>query len=473
MPPCDETAAAKAGSEGTGRTGTLVATVMGSSLAFVVGSIVNVALPAMQREFGVDAAGAQWIVNAYLLPLGALVLLGGALGDHYGRRKAFLVGLIVFLLGCLGCALAPAFWALLVARAVQGVGAALVAPTSLAIIAAAFSGAERGRAVGTWAAAGAAAGALAPVAGGWAVDNLSWRWAFGAVVPLAALTLLVAARTVPESMAEEGERTPLDWLGAGLAVLSLLLLIWALIAGPGRGWIAPAVLAALVGGTALLAAFLWTEHRKGRRAMMPLAVFARPTFSGISLLTLCLYMALGGLLVVLPYMLIQSFGYSATAAGAAILPFPLVMGLLSRFVGGTLAERVGTRPILTVGSLLVAGGFALLAFVSPERPDYWTEILPGLVVLALGMAASVAPLTSAVLASAGERYSGVASGINNAISRVAGLIATALLGFALAEEGQALVGAFAAAAWGGAALAVASAASALLLVRSEAVEANH
>ena len=465
LPPCHETASASEQEERTGSTGVLVATVMGSSLAFVVGSIVNVALPAMQRAFALDAAGAQWIVNAYLLPLGALVLLGGALGDHYGRRRAFVGGLGVFLVGCLGCALAPSFATLLAARAVQGVGAALVAPTSLAIISAAFSGKARGRAVGTWAAAGAAAGALAPVAGGWIVDTLNWRWAFGAVVPLAALTLIVALRTVEEGTADEGGHAPLDWLGAGLAVGSLLALIWALIAAPERGWTAPPVLVALIGGGMLLASFLLTEHRKQMGAMMPLALFARPTFSGISLLTLCLYMALGGLLVVLPFMLIQSFGYSATQAGAAILPFPLVMGLLSRFVGGTLADRVGTRAVLTVGSLLVAGGFVLLSFVSPDAPDYWTGILPGLVVVALGMAASVAPLTSAVLASAGDRYSGVASGINNAVSRIAGLIATALLGFALARKGEALVAAFSAAAWGGAVLALGSAAAALLLVR--------
>ena len=323
--PCDETAGRvdrRSDAGGSRQSATLVATVMASSLAYVVGAIINVALPAMQEEFGVGASSAQWIVNVYLLPLGAFVLLGGALGDHYGRRRAFLWGLAVFLAGSLSCALAPSFRLLLVARAVQGIGGALVAPISLAIIAASFSGAARGKAVGTWAAAGAIAGAFAPVAGGWIVDQASWRWAFGAIVPL-------AGRVVPESYAEEGGDAPLDWLGAGLMVSCLLALIWTVIAARERAWSDPAMLASGIGGIALLGAFLVTEHRKSKRAMVPLAIFARPTFSGITLVTLCLYMAMGGLLVVLPYMLIQSLGWSATAAGAAILPFPVIMGLLS------------------------------------------------------------------------------------------------------------------------------------------------
>ena len=438
LPPCDETSRPDASETAGGtaaptaeplhETGTIVATVLGSSLAFVVGSIINVALPSMQRDLGTDAAGAQWIVNAYLLPLGALVLIGGALGDHYGRKRLFQTGLIVFTIGCLGCALSPSLPALLAARAVQGVGAALLAPNSLAIIAASFTGERRGKAVGTWAAAGAIAGAVAPVLGGWIVDAANWHWAFLVVVPPAAAAYLVARRSVAESVEDPDDAAPLDWTGAATITLALATLVWALIALPGRGIGDAGVLGALAAGTALAAAFGRVEHARGERAMMPLALFATPAFTGISLLTLLLYAALGGLLVLLPYMLIESFGFGATEAGAALLPMPLIIGTLSRAAGG-LAGRIGTRPMLVAGPLVVAAGFALLSGVPSEGFDYWTDVLPGLVTLSLGMATSVAPLTTAVMDSVPDDKVGVASGVNNAISRVAGLVATALLGF--------------------------------------------
>ncbi|GFE64677.1 MFS transporter [Litoreibacter roseus] len=451
--------------------GTLIATVAGSSLAFVVGSIINVALPVMQDEFGTGATGAQWIVNAYLLPLGALVLIFGAAGDHYGRKRVFQMGLVIFAAACLLCAVAWNFPVLLIGRALEGVGAAMIAPTSLAIIADGFSGKERGRAVGTWAAAGAAAGALAPLLGGIIVDVAGWRWAFVAVVPVAIFAYLVARRSVRESRASVGDRAPLDWLGAGLIGAGLLALIWALIALPGRGP-TPTVIGASVAGLVLVGAFLYVEHRKGDAAMTPLALFGSSTFSGLSLLTLFLYMALGGLLVLLPYVLIRDLGYGATAAGAAILPFPLILGLLSRMVGGTLAERLGTRLILTMGSVLVGCGFLFFTLIPANDISYWRDIFPALVLLALGMAASVAPLTSAVLASAGDRYSGVASGINNAISRIAGLVATAFLGLVLIGSSDNLTAGLAAAAWAGAGLAAASALSAWILVDTDTVESD-
>ncbi|MEL7059722.1 MAG: DHA2 family efflux MFS transporter permease subunit [Acidobacteriota bacterium] len=469
QPPCDETVGiADSGGDCRHRTGTLVATVLGSSLAFVVGSIINVALPAMQSSLEADASGAQWIVNAYLLPLGALVLIGGALGDHYGRKRIFLSGVAIFTLGCLGCAVAPSLGALLTARIVQGLGAALIAPNSLAILADSFSGEARGRAIGTWAAAGAVAGAVAPVLGGWLVDVASWRWAFLVVVPPALAAFVVGQRAISESREPADEAAPLDWSGAAAITLALGASIWGLIAFPERGLTDPAVLASLALGGVAGAVFLAVEHAKAEDAMMPLGLFATSSFTGISLLTLFLYAALGGVLLLLPYVLITGYGFDATRAGAAILPFPLVMGLLSRSAGG-LAQRVGVRRILTLGPLTVAVGFALFALrATPDGFSYWTDIFPGLLTVALGMAASVAPLTTAVMNSVSDDHVGVASGVNNAISRVAGLIATAFLGLVLidgARGAEALIGGFRGAALVGSVLAALAAASAAALIR--------
>lgn len=466
-PPCLEGQhAASTGPDCPSDTGTLIATVLASSLAFVVGSIVNVALPMMQRDFALDAAGVQWIVNAYLLPLGALVLVGGALGDHYGRKRLFNIGLAVFALACLGCALAPNFPMLLTMRFLQGIGAAMLAPNSLAIIANAFTGDRRGKAIGTWAAAGAIAGAIAPLAGGFIVDTLSWRWAFGVVMPPALIAWFVARSAIAESREAEEDLKPLDFTGAILVSLGLAAAVYALIAWPQAS--ADSGVVAITGacGVSVLAAFLWTEHRKGSAAMMPLGVFGSRSFSGISILTFLLYGALGGLLVVLPYMLIETFDYSATQAGAAMLPFPLIMGTLSRRFAG-LAQQIGIRTTLTLGPMLVSAGFMLFAALADPEMTYWTGILPGLMVMALGMALTVAPLTTAVMNAVADRYAGVASGINNAISRVAGLIATALLGPVLA--GAAIVAGFATASWVAAALAAAGGAIAFLTVRDEAV----
>ncbi|MBV7265168.1 DHA2 family efflux MFS transporter permease subunit [Erythrobacter ani] len=452
--------------------GTLVATVLGSSLAFVVGSIINVALPSMQADFGTDAAGVQWIVNAYLLPLSALVLVGGSLGDHYGRKRLFMLGLAIFTVATVACALAPNLETLLGLRFAQGIGAALLAPNSLAIIADGFSGEKRGKAVGTWAAAGAIAGAAAPVIGGFVIDNLDWRWAFAIVIPPAAAAWMVGQRSICESRESEEDRVPLDLTGAILATSALGALVFALISLPERGWADLGVVSSTIAGLALGTAFLAVEIRKGRGAMMPLGIFGSASFSGISILTLMLYAALGGLMVLLPYMLIESLGYSATAAGAALLPFPLIMGILSRTMGG-LATRIGIRTTLTIGPLLVAFGFALFAFSANADLDYWTDILPGLIAIAIGMALCVAPLTTAVMNAVENRYVGVASGVNNAISRIAGLIATALLGFVLIGENGAdadLISGFESASWVGAVLAAASAAASFVMIRVESTE---
>ncbi|WP_417516944.1 MFS transporter [Minwuia sp.] len=465
-PPCDETPT------NTGETvpcrsrrGTLIATVLGSSLAFVVGSIVNVALPAMQRGLETDAAGAQWIINAYLLPVGALVLIGGALGDRYGRKRIFSLGLIIFALATAACAAAPDMTWLLTARATQGVGAALLAPNSLAILSATFSGEERGRAIGTWAASGAIAGAIAPVLGGWLVDIAGWRWAFIVVAPPAIGTLLLARWAMAESR-DTQDAAPLDWKGAGLITLSLSALVWGLIALPERSLTDPFVLLAGSGALGLMILFLIVEKRRGDAAMMPLDLFGTASFTGVSLLTLCLYAAMGGLLVLLPYTLIQSAGYSATAAGAAMLPIPILISLLSRTTGG-LAERIGPRIVLTIGPLIVAVGFLLLTRIGPGNTAYWPDIFPGLAAIAVGMAISVAPLTTTVMNSVDEDHAGVASGVNNAISRGAGLIATAMLGFVLLDgvASGGPVDRFWAAALAGAALAALSAVAAAILIR--------
>ncbi|WP_308916433.1 MFS transporter [Jannaschia sp. LMIT008] len=435
---------------------TLTATVIASSLVFVLGSIVNVALPQMQDGFDVNAAGAQWIVNAYLLPLGAFVLIGGALGDHYGRRRVFVWGLAVFAASCVVCAVAPTFETFLAGRVLERIGAALIAPTSLAILSDAFTGRARGAAIGTWAGAGAAAGAVAPVAGGVIVDAVGWRWCFVAVLPLVVLAMWLGATRLRESVAKGSERAPLDWAGAALAAGGLLAAIWALVALPERG-ATPATMLAAATGTVLLAGFLVVERAKHDHAMVPLTLFSDRGFTGLSLYTFFLYAALGGLLLLLPYVLIRDLGYDATAAGAAILPFPLLLGVLSRWTGGALTDRWGARSMLTAGAGGVTLGFVLFAVLAGGDGGYATTILPGLVALALGMSLAVAPLTGAVLNAAGDDRAGVASGVNNAISRVGGLVATALLGLVMLGAADDLIAGFATASWVGAALAALSA----------------
>lgn len=465
--PCDESRSITAGQEPcVSPTGTLVATVLGSSLAFVMGSIINVALPAMREDFGTDATGVQWMVNAYLLPLSALVLVGGSLGDHYGRKRCFMAGLAIFMIATLACALSPTLEVLFAARFLQGVGAALLAPNSLAIIADGFHGEERGKAVGTWAAAGAVAGAVAPLMGGLVIDVLDWRWAFAIVVPPGAVAWLVARQSVREWRVDAGERSGLDVAGAVLATLTLTLLTFALIGLPTRGLTDPQTLFLGCAFACSLALFLVVEHRKKASAMLPLGAFGSRAFVGISLLTLFLYAAIGGLMILLPYVLIEAAGYSATQAGAALLPFPLVIAALSRSLGG-LAARIGTATSLIIGSLAVAVGFGALGLSTSQKLDYWTQVLPPLIVIAIGMSFCVSPLTTAVMDAVEDRFMGVASGINNATSRIAGLVATALLGFVLVKESgssEVLLAGATTASFVGAALALASAACAWLMI---------
>jgi EmrB/QacA subfamily drug resistance transporter len=417
----------------------LVTCILASSLAFVDGSVVNVGLPAIGRSLRGGAADLQWIVNAYLLPLSALLLLGGALGDRFGRRGILIFGVVLFGLASAACAAAPGVRTLLAARALQGIGAALLLPNSLAILGNAFSGEARGRAVGTWSAASAAAAALGPVLGGWMIDTIGWRAIFLLNLPLAAGAIALAAFFVHERK-PDAQSARLDFPGALLASLALGALTWGLTVGSGRtGWSALA-LAAVAMGTVLLIAFLWVEHARGDAAMMPLALFASSDYAGLTILTGLLYGALGALLVLVPYLLIQEMGFSGTEAGAALVPFPVVLALSSRAMGGV-AGRIGSKLPLTIGPLVVAAGFLLLLRVG-EGSCYWSTILPAILVMSLGMAGAVAPLTTAVLTSVDARHMGSASGLNSAVARTGGLIATALLGGVFAARGAQLITAF-------------------------------
>ena len=439
-----------------GTTRILAATILGSSLAFIDGSVVNVALPAIQADLRADAAAMQWVVDAYLLLLGALVLLGGALGDRLGRVRVFMAGIVLFTAASLACGLAPGAASLIVARGVQGLGAALVVPGSLAIIGAAIPTDRRAAAIGTWSGAGALTTALGPVLGGWLVDAVSWRAVFLINLPLAAATLWLA-RGIPDSQGA-GAAGPLDWPGAMLAAAGLGLVTFGFIAAPGQGYGVP-VLGCLVGGTALLAAFAVAEARHPA-PMVPLGLFRSREFSGANGLTLLLYFALTGVLFFLPFMLIGAHGYSATAAGAALLPLSLLLGGLSRAVG-RLAGRVGARPLLVAGPVLAGLGFALLGLRAGDAA-YGTGVLPGMLALAAGMTLAVAPLTTAVMASAPDGQAGAASGINNAVARIAGLLAVSILGALATSAGDAVAGfrhvayAAAACALGAAAIAAAT-----------------
>lgn len=444
----------------------LTTCILASSLAFIDGSVVNVGLPAIGERLQGDAADLQWVVNAYLLPLSALLLLGGALGDRFGRRDILIAGTVLFAIGSALCGAAPSLLWLLAARVLQGSGAALLLPNSLAILGSAFSGEARGRAIGAWSAVSAIAAAIGPVIGGWLIDSVSWRAIFFINIPVA-LGAIVMALAYVRDPPRDTDGAPLDVLGAALATVALAALTWGLTAGSGSmGWSASA-LSAVAAGIVLSLLFVLVERKRGDKAMTPLAVFGSKSFVGLTVLTLLLYGALGGLLVMVPYVLIEGAHYSATAAGAALLPFPVVVALASPLMGG-IAGRIGSRIPLTVGPLVVGAGFLLLLLLAPSS-SYWTGELPAIFTISLGMAIAVAPLTTAVLSSVDARHTGSASGLNSAVSRAGGLVATALLGGVLAAQGAALYSAFHAAAVIGTAASVLAGVSAFLLVKNPAL----
>ncbi|WP_052195180.1 MFS transporter [Deinococcus radiopugnans] len=404
---------------------TLAATVVGSSMAFLDGTVVNVALASLQADLNATAAGVQWVVNAYALLLAALTLSGGALGDAYGRKKIYGLGVTIFALASLACGLAPSLPFLIAARAMQGVGAALLVPGSLAMIGAVFDPARRGRGVGLWSAASSVMTLLGPVAGGVLVDAGSWRWVFFINLPLA-VGVLWLLRRVPETQTP-GARP--DWPGSASITASLGGLAYAFTRAGEFGW-DTLTWVSLGVSAAGFAFFLWHEART-EKPMLPLGLFRNPVFAGTNLLTFLLYGALGAVGLYLPLYLIGTLGYSATAAGASLLPLSLLLAGLSGWFGA-LADRHGPRWFLTAGPVLAGVGFALLGLGREWGGGrYWTAILPGALLLGLGMALTVAPLSSAVMGSAGRERSGVASGVNNAVSRAAGLLAVAALGLLL------------------------------------------
>jgi EmrB/QacA subfamily drug resistance transporter len=402
----------------------LAATILGSSMAFIDGTAVTVALPAIQGSLGATAVDAQWMLAAYTLSLAALILVGGSLGDHLGRRRIFAAGVVLFALASVGGGLAPSPEQLIAARAVQGVGGALLVPNSLAIIGASFEEGRRGKAIGTWAGFTGVGMVLGPVLGGYLADYLSWRGVFFINVPLAIAVLVIAFRRVPESRNPGARR--LDLAGATLVAVGLGGVVFGLLESSKAGLGDPRVAGSLVLGGAALAAFVVVEARS-REPMVPLELFRSRDFAGANLFTLLFYFSLGGTLFFLPFDLIWVHGYSATAAGAAIVPAILLVSLLSRFAGD-LADRYGARPLLVVGAVTAAAGFALFAVPGVEGGSYWTTFFPASVVLGVGMAAQASAVTTVALGSVDAKRSGLASAINNAFSQTAALLAVAVLG---------------------------------------------
>lgn len=406
----------------------LAATILGSSITFIDGTVVNVALPILQEKLNASVAEIQWVVESYALMLSALILVGGVMGDKYGRKLIFSIGTAIFAVSSLWCGLVSGATGLIVARGVQGVGAALLVPGGLAIISAVFPKKERAKAIGTWSAFTAVAAGFGPVLGGWLIEFFSWRWIFFINLPIAAVVLLITWRHVPETRDEKAKKG-LDWTGAILATLGLGGLVYGLTASGAAGFRDPAVIGSLVLGVVALFSFVIVESRV-EDPMMPLWLFRSKTFTGANLLTLFLYTALSGVLFFLPFNLIRVQGYGPTAAGSALVPFVLIMFLFSRGAS-TLVDKFGSKLPLIVGPVLTGIGFSMFAIPGADSGNYWTAFFPAITVMSFGMTISVAPLTTTVMGAVEESHAGTASGVNNAVSRTAGLLAVAIFGFVM------------------------------------------
>jgi EmrB/QacA subfamily drug resistance transporter len=413
----------------------LAATILASSMTFIDATVVNVALPALQADLRATITDVQWVVEAYALFLGALILVGGSMGDQFGRKRVFLLGVIAFTAASILCGIATSPAMLIAGRALQGIGAAFLVPGSLAIISATFDEKDRGRAIGTWSGFSAITTAIGPVAGGWLVEHVSWRAAFFLNLPLAAIVLMLSLRFMNESR-DPSRTARIDWRGAVLAVAGLGGLVFGLLEWPPLGPGHPLVLGALILGTSSLVLLPLLESRV-ENPMLPVALFRRRTFTLANLLTLLLYAALSASFFLVPLNLIQVQHYTATAAGAALLPFPVIMFAVSRWSGGLVA-RTGSRLPLTVGPGIAAIGLALYARPGIGGP-YWTTFFPAVVVLGIGMAITVAPLTTTVMGAVEPEHSGVVSGVNNAVARVAGLLAIAVFSVVLARTFEARI----------------------------------
>jgi EmrB/QacA subfamily drug resistance transporter len=409
----------------------LLATILGSGIAFLDSTVVNVALPTIGEELDAGISSLQWVVNAYTLTLSGFLLLGGSLGDHYGRRKVFVIGLVWFAVASLLCGLAPTDEALIAARALQGIGGALLTPGSLAIIEASFRREDRGPAIGAWSGLGGVTAAIGPFVGGWLVQTGSWRLIFLINLPLAVLVVWVSLRHVPETR-DPGASGRLDWTGAALAAAGLAGVVYALTDGPALGWTSPRILLAGLAGVAALVAFVVWE-RRSRSPMLPLNIFASRQFTAANTVTFVVYGALGGSLFLMPIQLQRVVGYSPLASGVALIPITVVMLLLSARAG-RLAARIGPRLPMTLGPLLVAAGFTLFIRIGPGA-SYLADILPASLVYGFGLTLTVAPLTATVLAAAPAEHAGVASAVNNAVARTAGLLAVAVLPVAAGISG--------------------------------------
>jgi EmrB/QacA subfamily drug resistance transporter len=411
----------------------LLATVLGSAVASIDATVVGIALPAIGHDFGTGLATLQWVVTAYTLTLAGLLLFAGALGDKYGRKRIFLTGVVWFALASLLCGVAPDAPVLIAARAVQGIGAALLTPGSLAIIEASFAPADRGKAIGAWSGLSGVGSAIGPFLGGWLIQAVSWRLIFVINLPVAALVVAVGLRHVPESR-DPGATGKVDVTGGALITAGLIGLTYGLIEGPSAGWSAPAPLVALAGGVLLIAAFIAWE-RRAATPMLPLSLFRSTQFNAANIVTFAVYGALGGALFLLPIQLIQVSGYTALQAGISLLPVTVIMLALSAR-SGALAARIGPRLQMTVGPLVIAAGLALFTRIGPSG-NYLTEILPAVLVFGLGLAINVAPLTSTVLAAVPAEHAGMASAVNNDVARAASLIAVAVLPAAAGLTGAA------------------------------------